>query len=231
MNDEDRKATRSPSIDLNEYKRLKLERAVANFEASKKPLGSEGQNKLSQGDFLKAQGKFAAKQERSTSPISSSNKPSEKSPSLTEPSAEMQRTAGGSTYLERLRSRSQQKNAEVPKTTKISYAAAFFLIGTAIIIDALQFIIGYIPILGQIVGGLMTIGATFGFWLWFKILGVKFSKKQNMGRVIGIIIEYIPVVNMLPTWTLTVGLLILREKMPSKINSSLQKTIPLKKDV
>lgn len=84
------------------------------------------------------------------------------------------------------------------------------MISTALFFDALQASVQLVWILGQILAGLVAIYAFLTFWLWFRLYGIKFSTPKRsavMGG--GFIIELIPILNVLPAWTLAVTIIIL----------------------
>ncbi len=94
----------------------------------------------------------------------------------------------------------------------------FLMMMTAILIDVLQGIITFIPIAGQIINSLITPCAGFMFWLWFKLHGIPFNKKRTSWLMGGFIIELIPLLNVLPTWTLAVGRMIASTKIQEIIS-------------
>jgi len=102
---------------------------------------------------------------------------------------------------------------------EIGSATAFLMIFVALIYDLFQLIINLIPIAGQILSFVITIFAFLTFYLWFKIYGRSFvSPKRAMAMGAGVIIEIIPIISILPGWTVAVILLIGIEKL-EKITS------------
>ena len=94
-----------------------------------------------------------------------------------------------------------------------------FMIIVAFIYDMIQATLQLLPILGQILASLISIFAFLTFYVWFKVKGLNFSTvKRSMYLFGGLAIEIIPIVNALPTWTLSVTLLAL--------NSKLKKVVP-----
>jgi hypothetical protein len=98
--------------------------------------------------------------------------------------------------------RAKQMKAEiigkVESEQKISSGSAFLLVGTAIFFDVFQTILNMIPIIGQILSMMVT-GVAWGtFKLWFFTKGVKFSQTKT------VIIELVPIVNVIPVWTISV---------------------------
>lgn len=91
------------------------------------------------------------------------------------------------------------------KGTNLSYGTTFLLISTALFFDIFQFVINLIPVAGQIISTLITGLAFMTFWLWFRIKGLKFnSPKRVLSIGLGTIIEAIPILNILPGWTIAV---------------------------
>jgi len=92
---------------------------------------------------------------------------------------------------------------------EISNTTLALMISVAIFFDVLQFIIGLVPIAGQYISVMVTIIALPTFYLWFKIYGRSFmSPKKVMALGCGTIIELIPILNILPGWTVAVIFLV-----------------------
>lgn len=93
--------------------------------------------------------------------------------------------------------------------SRIKDTTAMLMIGTALFFDALQAIVGWIPIAGNFLPGLLSIVIFLTFLLWFWINGIKMITPKRLGSLgLGGIIEMIPFINILPAWTLTVVYLI-----------------------
>jgi hypothetical protein len=102
------------------------------------------------------------------------------------------------------------------KEGKLSTGISALLIGVAITFDFAQFLIGFIPVLGQIIGWFISATAGFTFWLWFRLLGISFSrKKRGVTLAVGGVVEMIPFLNMLPVWTSAVVRIIISTKTES----------------
>ena len=83
------------------------------------------------------------------------------------------------------------------------------MVSTALFFDALQGGLSLIPFLGWIVASLVGGFAFMTFWFWFKTHGVKFTTAKRAGIMGGgFFIELIPILNMLPAWTLSATLTI-----------------------
>jgi hypothetical protein len=78
-------------------------------------------------------------------------------------------------------------------------------------LDSLQASIGIVPILGFIVSPIISLFIWFFFWTWFKLNGVSIGDSVERIAVMfgGFLVEMIPVLNILPAWTLTVFLTVL----------------------
>jgi len=224
MRDEDRKASRSPASDLNEFNGKALEKNMAGIRSVGGNTGDVG-NTVSRSDLAQAQEKFAQKLEkRNQSPNQYRQSTLARSATQTEDRDSSQ--IGYERLSQKEYSNGTPRNRKVTAgkpDSKISYTAAFCLVGVAIIIDLMQFLIGIIPIVGQIIGVLITFIATFSFWLWFKLLGVSFDRKQSLRFLGGSIIEFIPILGMLPAWTLVVILMLSKEKLGKNLPVSLKK--------
>jgi len=86
--------------------------------------------------------------------------------------------------------------------SKISDMTAVLMIGTAIFCDAAQALIGWIPIVGNILADLFSIVIFLTFFLWFWMHGIKMiSPKRLTAMVGGGLVEMVPYINLLPAWT------------------------------
>lgn len=96
------------------------------------------------------------------------------------------------------------------KDGQIDNITGGLMIGTAIAYDLANAGINLIPIAGTIAASFISVFAGMHFWLWFKLHGVSFSK--NPSRALSFfgceLIEFIPVLNVLPATTLGVFLTI-----------------------
>jgi hypothetical protein len=86
----------------------------------------------------------------------------------------------------------------------ISSGTMWLMVSVAGLVDFTQFILSFIPIVGWIITMILALFAEMGFLLWFKIKGVSYSKNPKSFLatwVIVPIIEIIPIVNALPSFT------------------------------
>jgi|GEM_PF-6830794 len=103
---------------------------------------------------------------------------------------------------------------------RINFLWAFFLVGVALLIDALQ---GLLDLLGTIIPGLFIVpwfmsGAAFIlFFLWFKLLHVNYLDRNASTKLFimlaSAVVELVPLVNMIPAITLGVVSLIVVSRM------------------
>ena len=85
----------------------------------------------------------------------------------------------------------------------------FLMIFTALLFDAMQALIGWIPFFGDVLSSLLSIFIFLTFFLWFMMNGIKMVTPKKLGAMVGGgVIEMIPYVNLLPAWTLVVVVLI-----------------------
>ncbi|MDB5264978.1 MAG: hypothetical protein JWN64_549 [Parcubacteria group bacterium] len=101
------------------------------------------------------------------------------------------------------------------KKYRIGGTAAGFMIGTAILFDAIQFLLT-LTVIGSLVTFLVTILATIVFALWFALLGESIFKqnaaKKALISMASVITELVPVIDALPAITLGVVALIAQSR-------------------
>lgn len=106
----------------------------------------------------------------------------------------------------------QKTSARTQENTEqkeISITTLILMVGVAIFYDVFQLIIEIIPLVGQILSLFITLFAFLTFYVWFKIKGRSFaSPKRAMAMGAGVIIEIIPILNILPGWTVAVLFLV-----------------------
>jgi len=111
------------------------------------------------------------------------------------------------------------------KNGYINNITAIFIISVALLFDGTQAFLDLfhiIPIVGNIfvavANWIISVLALFVFWFWFFINGVRFNSPKRMLTMGGsFIIELIPILDMLPAWTLAVVLIILTARLPKSI--------------
>jgi hypothetical protein len=97
------------------------------------------------------------------------------------------------------------------KRDRLGTFQAVLLNATAIIIDALQLVLG-LMIIGFVLNTLITVMAWLSYFLWYKLLDISFIDAGLRKAVLFMgtgLIEVIPFINGIPTWTLSVILMIL----------------------
>lgn len=114
------------------------------------------------------------------------------------------------------------------------HAAA--LVAVALVVDLVQglliFLIGLIPFIGTLlsvmVSWVISVFVGIMFFLWFKIFcSVRFwggSARKSLAFFGGFLLEFIPILNILPGWTLAVILTILFEKREKARYNKLART-------
>lgn len=85
--------------------------------------------------------------------------------------------------------------------TKIGTGTWMILIGLALFFDVLEAAVGWIPAVGQILSTFIDMFAFATFWLIFQLNGETYSKKTIL---VGFLIGFIPIINMLPECTATI---------------------------
>ncbi|MEK7147955.1 MAG: hypothetical protein AAB758_01515 [Patescibacteria group bacterium] len=106
---------------------------------------------------------------------------------------------------------------EKKERERVTSTSAGLMIGTAIFYDALQAILSLIPYVGWILSSCISIFAWLTFYVWTSIKGwnmadtVAFSsimKKltPTIAKWLAPLIELIPIVNVVPAWTISVSL-------------------------
>ncbi len=96
----------------------------------------------------------------------------------------------------------------------IGSGTAFLMIFTALCFDGAQALIGWIPVVGNILAALFSIFIFLTFFLWFWMNGVRMITPKRLTSMIGGgLIEMIPYVNLLPAWTCVVIYLISTTKI------------------
>lgn len=84
---------------------------------------------------------------------------------------------------------------------RISGGSAGLMYGVALVFDG----ISLIPIVGSIV----PVFGSLTFWLWFRMKGVDFnSSRKFVTSLSATLVEVVPVVNVIPAWTLATFLIV-----------------------
>lgn len=92
---------------------------------------------------------------------------------------------------------------------KFSNITIFLMIFTALCFDGIQTLVGWIPVFGNVLAGLLSIFVFLTFFLWFKIHGITMTTPKRLTAMLGGgVVEIIPFINILPAWTCVVIYLI-----------------------
>lgn len=90
-----------------------------------------------------------------------------------------------------------------------------------LLLDLLHILVGPGTIIAAITTGLLSFVAWLTFYIWFKTKGMSFtSPKRILTMGGGFLIELIPVLNVLPAWTLAVIILIGTNKAEALIEKT-----------
>ncbi|MEK7390641.1 MAG: hypothetical protein AAB635_00710 [Patescibacteria group bacterium] len=108
------------------------------------------------------------------------------------------------------------------KNGHINNLTATLMISVAIFYDLIQALfdlLHLIPVIGNVIAtvitALLSVVAWLTFYVWFKMHGVHFnSAKRAITMGAGFLIELMPILNILPAWTLAVVLIFLTARMP-----------------
>jgi len=88
------------------------------------------------------------------------------------------------------------------KNSPLSDTTVFGMIFVALLFDAAQAIIGWVPIAGNILADLFSVAVFLTFFLWFRMYGISMlTPKRLKALITGGVIEMIPFINILPAWT------------------------------
>lgn len=88
------------------------------------------------------------------------------------------------------------------KESQLKDTTVFLMIGIALFCDFLQALIGWIPLLGNILADLMSIFIFLTFFLWFYMNGIKMVTPKRLSAMVGgSLVEMVPYLNLFPAWT------------------------------
>jgi hypothetical protein len=109
---------------------------------------------------------------------------------------------------------------EEKKKERIPVWMAAALITVAASIDIFEAILG-ILIVGEFINPVISICADVGFWIWFKMLGVEFTKdpKNLTAMATQALIGLIPGLDILPELTLGVVAIVIFTRIVDKSNA------------
>lgn len=104
-----------------------------------------------------------------------------------------------------------RENIALPKE-RIDSSTGNLMVITALGFDFFQGIIGMLPIVGPMIAGFIINPIVFlTFFVWLKLHGVSIGDSvQRLALMFGgFLIELIPLLNILPAWTLTIFMTVL----------------------
>ncbi|OGN25458.1 MAG: hypothetical protein A3A13_03135 [Candidatus Yanofskybacteria bacterium RIFCSPLOWO2_01_FULL_43_22] len=110
---------------------------------------------------------------------------------------------------------------------RIATWEAGFMIGVAIVFDGVAALLGLL-IIGGVVNSFVAIVASFVFGLWLHSKKVSLADTRVLIRMVsGLVIELIPIVNILPAWTFCIvsTILLTRLQDKSKIVSAVSSVV------
>lgn len=94
------------------------------------------------------------------------------------------------------------------KSHTINQTTKYLMYMTALVFDGVQFIVSFIPIVGQILSILINIFAQMTFALWFYTRGISyFEAKRGVRVILTAATELIPIIQVLPALTLQIFLM------------------------
>lgn len=106
---------------------------------------------------------------------------------------------------------------------RIGDLTAGLLLVSAALVDLVQFLLD-LTVLASIAASLITIVSGFTFWLWFMMLGVKYTGPGAGRKVLlafaSIAVEFVPVVNALPaTFAGVLGIIVATRAEDARANA------------
>jgi hypothetical protein len=125
---------------------------------------------------------------------------------------------------------------EGEKRKRIGSAQGALMIAVAGVIDGVQFLLNFIPILGWILTSLISIFAWLAFLVWFMLNDVSYLKGKAVVLKFALIfcvpiIEVISLLNDLPAWTAYIVIMLLIVKAEDVLYNKTEKSILMKKAI
>jgi hypothetical protein len=101
---------------------------------------------------------------------------------------------------------------------KFGETTVYLMIGTAIFFDVFIAIIDLLDFVSfglasLLLGSMFDMMAGMTFVLWFKIKGAKFGKRRTLSLMGGFIAKFIPLIDLLPDWTMAILLSFFQESL------------------
>jgi hypothetical protein len=100
------------------------------------------------------------------------------------------------------------------KKHRIKIWMAVCLMMVALLVDLLQFLLTGV-LVGVVIAPIISVGATFGFWVWFKLLDVSYVAKPGKLATMAVqsFAEVIPGLDALPLLSLGIFIIIVMTRM------------------
>jgi signal transduction histidine kinase len=119
------------------------------------------------------------------------------------------------------------RNIEPPEE-RIDSSTGKLLVIVAFGLDFFQGIIGALPFVGAILSPMISLLVFLIFWMWLKLHGVSITDSIERIAIMfgGFLVELIPILNILPAWTLTIFItvLLVRNKDKREIKDFYEET-------
>ncbi len=124
------------------------------------------------------------------------------------------------------------KTAEkIDKRNRVTKTTIVLMVSTAILFDAIQVLFLLIPFLGWLVAAIISIYAWLTFYVWMSIKGWGMSDSVKKITVAWLFpfLETIPILNVLPVWTLRVIMQLFIVKAEDVLYNATQGKVDLEK--
>lgn len=103
------------------------------------------------------------------------------------------------------------KETARPPQERIDPSTWQLMVAVALGLDFFQGIVGMLPFVGQILSPIISLFIFLIFWIWLKLHGVTITDSIKRVAIMfgGFLVELIPILNILPSWTLAIFLTVL----------------------
>jgi hypothetical protein len=122
---------------------------------------------------------------------------------------------------------------ENKKRIRISNIQGVLMVGVAVVIDGVQFLLNFIPFLGWIFVSLISVFAWLTFFTWYKFNGITFTDSilRFITMVAVAIAEVLPVFNSIPAWVASVLIMLVIVRAEDTIHNKTGKDIKIIKEL